>query len=528
MNQIFKNKNYIFFFVPFILGFFTPFSFSPYNLIFINFITFSALLYFLNVGKKFKLNNKYFFLIGWFFGFGYFLSGLYWISISLTYEEMFRYLIPFAVILVPAFLAIFYGISTLILKKFVSKKISFILFFSLVFSILEFIRGSILSGFPWNLIAYSWSWSLEIIQVISVIGTYSLNLISITIFSLPFILFVKTNNNKKYWFLSFLLILFATNYFYGFKVLLQSKENNIEKHDFIIKIISPNIDLKEFLKSENNDATIKKLIELSNPQVDQKTIFIWPEGMLQSVYLSEIKKYHKTFSESFSNLHLIILGINNLEYKNNVESVYNSLAIVDNNLNLIGNYNKNKLVPFGEFLPMEKYLQKIGLKKITYGYKSFSKGEQRNVINIKNKYYDFKLLPLICYEIIYSGKINIKKQNVDLIVNISEDGWFGNSIGLYQHFNKAIYRAIEEGNYIARSANNGISAFISPNGRILHKTEFNKASTIVASLPMYKSKTIFSKYGNKVFVIIIFLYILLIFYFKKVEKNEEKKLYFNK
>ena len=304
----------------------------------------------------------------------------------------------------------------------------------------------------------------------------------------------KTKYNKKYWFFSFLLILFATNYFYGFKILSQSKDNNIEKHDFIIKIISPNIDLKEFLKSENNDVIIKKLIELSNPQVDQKTIFIWPEGMLQSVYLSEIKKYHKIFSESFSNLHLIILGINNLEYQNNIESVYNSLVIVDNNLNLIGSYNKNKLVPFGEFLPMEKYFQKIGLKKITYGYKSFSKGEQRNVINIKNKYYDFKLLPLICYEIIYSGKINIKKQNVDLIVNISEDGWFGNSIGPYQHFNKAIYRAIEEGNYIARSANNGISAFIGPNGRTLGKTEFNKASTIVASLPMYKSKTIFSKY----------------------------------
>ncbi len=528
MNQTFKNNNYIFFFVPFILGFFTSFSFSPYNLIFINFLTFPAFLYLLNVGKKFKLNNKYFFLIGWLFGFGYFLSGLYWISISLTYEEIFRYLIPFAIILVPAFLAIFYGTSTLILKKFVSNKISFVLFFSLVLSISEFIRGSILSGFPWNLIAYSWSWSLEIIQVISVIGTYSLNLISITIFSLPFILFVKTKYNKKYWFFSFLLILFAINYLYGFKVLSQFKEKNINKHDFVIKIISPNIDLKEFLKSENNDAIVKKLIELSNPQADQKTIFIWPEGMFPSIYLSEIKKYHKIFSKVFSNLHLIIFGINNLEYQNNIESVYNSLAIMDNNLNLISSYNKNKLVPFGEFLPMEKYFQKIGLKKITHGYKSFSKGEQRNVININNKFYNVKLLPLICYEIIYPGKINIKKQNVDLIVNISEDGWFGNSIGPYQHFNKAIYRAIEEGNYIARSANNGISAFIDPNGRILHKIKFNEAGTIVASLPKYKSKTIFSKYGNKIFVIIIILYILLIFYFKKVEKNEEKKLSFYK
>jgi len=358
LSQILKNK-YIFFFILFTLGFITSFSFSPYNFIFINFLTFSILLYLLNVGKKFELNNKYFFLIGWFFGFGYFLSGLYWISISLTYDEMFRYLIPFVIILVPAFLAIFYGTSTLILKKFVSKKISFVLFFSLVFSILEFIRGSILSGFPWNLIAYSWSWSLEIIQVISIIGTYSLNLISITIFSLPFILFVKTKYNKKYWFLSFLLILFATNYLYGFKVLSQPKEKNIKTHDFVIKIVSPNIDLKEFLKSENNDVIITKLIELSNPQADQKTIFIWPEGMLSSIYLSEIKKYHKIFSKAFSNLHLIIFGINNLQYKNNVENVYNSLAIVDNNLNLIGSYNKNKLVPFGEFLPMEKYFQKI-------------------------------------------------------------------------------------------------------------------------------------------------------------------------
>jgi len=260
-------------------------------------------------------------------------------------------------------------------------------------------------------------------------------------------------------------------------------------------------------------------------QIDQ----FWPNKGPSAKEVSKyLKKYHNEFYKAFSNLLLIIFGINNLEYKNNIENVYNSLAIVDNNLNLIGSYNKNKLVPFGEFLPMERYLHKIGLKKITHGYKSFSKGEQRNVINIKNKFYDFKLLPLICYEIIYSGKINIKKQNVDLIVNISEDGWFGNSIGPYQHFNKAIYRAIEEGNYIARSANNGISAFISPMGKILHKTKFNEVGTIIASLPVYKNKTIFSIYGNKIFAIIIFLYILLIFYFKKVEKNEEKKLSFYK
>ena len=144
------------------------------------------------------------------------------------------------------------------------------------------------------------------------------------------------------------------------------------KHDFIIKIISPNIDLKEFLKNENREVIIKKLVQLSDPKADQKTIFVWPEGIFSSIYLKDINKYQKFFSQTFSNLHLIILGINNLEYQNKIEKIYNSLTIIDNNLNLVGNYNKNKLVPFGEFLPMEKYFHKIGLKKVTKGYKSFS------------------------------------------------------------------------------------------------------------------------------------------------------------
>ena len=528
LNSSIKNKNYIFFLIPFILGFLTSFSFSPYNFTPINFLTFPLLLYILNICKKFNLTNKYFFLIGWFFGFGYFLSGLYWISISLTFEEMFKPLIPLTIILVPAFMAIFYGISTLLIKKFISKKISFILLFSVVFSILEFIRGNILTGFPWNLIAYSWSWSLEIIQVISFIGTYSLNIISISIFLLPFVLFAEKNSYKKYWFLTFFLFLFITNYFYGVKILSQSKKENITENDFKIKIVSPNIDLAEFLKEKDAKITINKLIKLSDPKADQRTIFIWPEGMISSVYLNEIKKYQKIFSKSFSNLHLIILGINNIDNENGFENIYNSLAVLDNKLNLVAIYNKNKLVPFGEFLPLEKYLKKIGLKKVTYGYKSFSKGKERKTIKLKDDFNNINLLPLICYEIIYPGKINTRNQKVDLIVNISEDGWFGNSIGPHQHFKMAVYRAIEEGTYIARSTNNGISAFIDHRGRIVNTTRINEANTIVTSLPVYENKTIFSKHGNKIFFGIIFLYIFLIFYFKKVEKNEEKKLSFYK
>ena len=536
MNKILEKKTYIFFLLAIILGFITSFSFSPYNYIFINFLTLPIFLYTLILAKKINLNSKLFFLIGWFFGFGYFLSGLYWISISLTYEESFKYLIPFTTILIPAFLAIFYGISTMILRRFAFKKISFVLIFSLIFSILEFLRGNILSGFPWNLLAYSWLPYLEVIQIISIIGTYSFNLISITIFSMPLIFFVNKKYKEKrgYWFISFLTFIFILNYFFGSTVLSKFDKSSLEEHDFILKIISPSIKLKEFVNGENNDVILHKLIKLSDPQPDKKTIFIWPEGMFPRMYLEDINKFRDIFSNKFSNLHLIVIGINKAEYieKGNINSeikkVYNTLAIIDNDTNLVSLYKKNKLVPFGEFLQLENFLGKLGLKTISFGYKSFSKGVERKVININNKFFDLKILPLICYEIIFPGKINIENKKTNLIINISEDGWFGDSSGPHQHFDNVIFRAIEQGNFIARSANNGISAFVDPKGRIIKKLQPIDAGVITTSLPIYEEKTIFSQYGNKLFFIIILLYIFLIFYFIKVEINEEKKLSFYK
>ena len=180
------------------LGALTILSFPPFSFTIINFFSFSIFIFLMFVIKKKtysryrqKKSNKYFFYLGCSFGFGFFLFGNYWISISLTHDDMFKGLIPFAVILIPLFLSLFFGFVTLITGPFTEKKIYFILFFALIFSIFEFLRGTIFSGFPWNLISYTWSWSLYSIQILSSIGTYSLSLISITIFCLPFIFFKK-------------------------------------------------------------------------------------------------------------------------------------------------------------------------------------------------------------------------------------------------------------------------------------------------------------------------------------------------
>jgi len=410
---------------------------------------------------------------------------------------------------------LFFGLAILIVGNFVKKDVFFILLFSLVFSLFEFIRGNILTGFPWNLISYTWSWSLESIQILSLIGTYSLSLISITIFCIPFLFIQKKIYKKNIFFLLFFLVIFVTNYSYGVYK-LNDNVYNFDKN-FNVKIVSPSFSLQDYQNTEEI-FHLERLIKISNPIKNNKTLFIWPEGVFYHSSLNDIKKYKNLFEDKFSKNHLIVLGINNFVNSNISEKKhYNSLVILNHKLEILFLYNKINLVPFGEFLPLEKFLSKLGLKKITHGYNSFSPGKTRKIINLGSKFNEKLILPLICYEIIYSGKIKNNKQFPDLIVNISEDAWFGESIGPYQHFTKAIYRSIEEGIFIARSANKGISAFISPNGNILKSLNTGESGNIELNFPHFNKTTIFSNYGNKIFLLIILLYIFLTLIFKKFE-----------
>ena len=213
MTNLIDNKIFVVFIAPFFLGSITILGFAPYNFTFINFIFFPTLLFLISLVKKKtqtnyrkKKSRPYFFYLGCAFGFGFFLFGNYWISISLTHDEIFSDLIPFALILVPLFLSLFFGLAILITSLFVNKNISFILFFSVVFSFFEFIRGNVLTGFPWNLISYTWSWSTEVLQSLSIFGSYSLSLFSITLFCTPFLFFQKKIIKKNIFYSLFFLL----------------------------------------------------------------------------------------------------------------------------------------------------------------------------------------------------------------------------------------------------------------------------------------------------------------------------------
>ena len=367
------------------------------------------------------------------------------------------------------------------------------------------------------MIAYSWVNYLNSIQVLSLIGTYSFNLISITIFSLPFLLFSKKEIKLKIFLLLFLLFILICNGFYGHLKIKKDEKLYTELKDFKIKIISPKISIDRFFQPDNEAIIIKELIELSNPNALQNTIFVFPEGALAGVDLDKLRSFKEIFLKFYSEKHKIIMGINTKKKIENSFKVYNSMVVLDNKLNLISEYNKIKLVPFGEFLPFENFFKKFGLRKIGYGYKSFSAGDERKPISFG--FNDLNFIPLICYEIIYSGKVSLLPYETSFIINISEDGWFGESIGPQQHFVHSIYRAIENGKYVLRSANNGITAIINPLGVVEKQVDLYKSGYVDFIESRKIKPTLFLQYGNKIFGFIILLYIFLIISFKRI-KNE--------
>ena len=454
--------------------------------------------------KKGVPNNKFFFQYGWCFGFGYFLFSLYWISISLTFDQSFKFLIPVAIILLPAFLAIFYGLISYLFSIFYSKNlISSFLIFSILFGIIEFIRGLIFTGFPWNLVSYSFSENIYFIQIVSLIGTYSFNLFCISLFSLPAVLILR-KNRKQIIFCFFFILISSTFLIFGnFKINQFNSLINI-KNSYVIRAVSPNISLGRFYSNQDEIKIINELITLSAPKKKIPTIFLWPEGIIPDSYVSEMDIYQDLFINNFSSDDLIIMGLNSIEDSNGENLFFNSMAVFDHKMQLQESYNKVNLVPFGEFIPFKNILGLIGLKTVTNNYQSFSSGKNRAPFNIDKDKIKVSLLPLICYEIIYSGKIS-KKNNYNYIINISEDGWFGRSIGPKQHFSHSTFRSIESGKYIIRSANNGITAIVNPIGIIEQKVEFGSTGYVDFTESKITKSTLFMKYGNKIFFIIILI-----------------------
>ena len=242
--------------------------------------------------------------------------------------------------MIPSFLAVFYGLVSFIFLIYKPKKIlSSLLFFSLIFGIIEFIRGSILTGFPWNLIAYSFSNQIEFISIISITGTYGFNLFCILLFTCPAIFLLKEKNKDiGVNIIILLLVIFILIYGSFYK----NKYNSLadKNLNYKLRIIGSNVELNRFYQNVDSISIIEELTKISKPNLNDKTIFVWPEGILPEISQESLNEYKWLFNEKFSENHLVIIGMNTRTIINNSENYFNSLSLYDNDLNLLSSYNK--------------------------------------------------------------------------------------------------------------------------------------------------------------------------------------------
>ena len=418
----------------FFWGLVSSLAFAPFYLFP---ILFFSLKYLLNCVEN--CDKKPFF-IGWIFGFGYFIGNCYWYCHSLLMWPYY-FLIPLAITVIPAFLACYIGFTTFFTKKFINKnRFLTTLIFSALWVFFEYLRGIVLTGFPWNLLCYCLGFSPLLIQTVSVYGCYIFSFILLTIFTIFYA------RPKKYLYVYYITLL-SFILFYGIFKLSNRDTTNFDN----FKIVKTNIETNTTMSDkEIIDVLIQKSLDDNMDNIDY---IIWPEAAIPSLIKKDsgILNY---ISDKLNNKNLIVGAV---RLENN--KIYNSLLIVKNG-ETIGYYDKYKLVPFGEYIPFRKIFPFINALTTTI---DITKGQKKQkIIEIDN----WKISPLICYESIFPSLIN---KEANLIVNITNDAWFGKTSGPYQHAVALKFRTVENNIPAIRVSNGGLSIIFDKNGRIVDK-----------------------------------------------------------
>ncbi len=477
------------FVAAFAAGLCSAFAFAPFHFFVAAIISISA--FYLLIEKKTKTPKQAFYL-GLAYGYGYFLSGVYWISISLLVDAaQFGWLIPFALTLIPGFLAIFFAAPAALFKiieKEFSPKFSYqkILIFSLLWLAFEALRSVVFTGFPWNLIGYSLLFSTYAIQLSSVFSIYGLSFF-VTIACLTATLFIKPSKHDKI-FIVTIIFLIISNFIFGY---LRIKNTTlIENENLQMRLVQGNI--KQDLKwnpQEKYHGFLKHIVISSAVENKNLKAVIWSETAVPYV-INDHPDLLDLLKQAIPQDAILITGGLNIEYdasRLEIKNIWNGVFAISH-AGIIDNYDKHHLVPFGEYIPFAKYLP--FLQSIAGG-SGFNEGNGPKTITTPH----FSFSPLICYEVIFAGEIIDKNNRPDLLVNVTNDAWFGASSGPYQHLDAAKMRAAEYGISLARSANTGISAYIDPFGNIIKQIHLNKEGFIDVNFIEKISPTIFSKFS---------------------------------
>jgi apolipoprotein N-acyltransferase len=448
---------------------------------------------------------------GWWLGFGYFVASLWWLGSAMLVEaEEFAWAIPLAVLGLPAALAFFPALGFALARLLWSPGSMRVFALAAGLGASEWLRGHLFTGFPWNDFGMALAQAGPLGQGASLVGLHGLDLAAIAIFAAPATLVDRpwrlrdlAANHAARAAAALLVTLFVfgalrlathpTNYAPGVK----------------LRLMQPNLAQDAKFRPENGPDILRHYLTLSDRStgpasrgIADITHLIWPESAFPYVVTREPEAF-AAITRALQGK-VLITGAARLDGDGDGRrgQLFNAIQVFQDG-RIVDTYDKAHLVPFGEYLPLEEYLQPFGITQLVPG--TWDRGQSPRRLTAPG----LPLMsPLVCYEAIFSGDATpagVGGQRPKLLLNLTNDGWFGRTPGPYQHFAQARLRAIEEGLPLIRVANTGISAIIDPYGRVLASLPLGEEGVLDGRLPEAAPEPLFARRGGFMFAVLLML-----------------------
>lgn len=447
------------------------------------------------------------FALGWWFGFGYFLSGLYWIGISMTVDlAAFGWMIPFATGGLAGGLALYAGLALFAVKLSSTRGMGRIFALAAAWTIAEWLRGHLLTGFPWNLVGTAWTVADAPIQFASLVGSYGLSLVTVLVMALPAALGGPQPTRRAWVPIGLSVALVAA--LWGGGALRLSGASDASVPGVELRLVQPNIKQEFKWDRARVRANLLKAISLSlGPGYDKITDIVWPETSIGPFFLADEPDLRTALAKIVPHGGLLLTG--SLRQEAGVAApgapagaaemrYFNSLMALDDQGRVVGAYDKFHLVPFGEYVPLRSVLP---IAAIAHSIGDFSAGPGPRTLTLPHLP---PVGPLICYEAIFPGDVAAQNPAPRWLLNITNDAWFGDSTGPYQHFESARLRAVEQGVPLVRDANTGISGIVDAYGRVRERLGLGQAGVVDGPLPVALDRaTPYARFGDLGFLLLL-------------------------
>jgi apolipoprotein N-acyltransferase len=489
--------------IALIAGALSSFAMAPFNAWPVLWFTFPVVVWLIDGSAAGRLRGlPAAAMAGWWFGFGYFVPGLYWIGYAFLVDaSTFGWLLPVAVCGLPAYLALFTAFGFALARLIWTNNASRVLALAASLTLSEWLRGHVLTGFPWNAFGYALTEPLALAQTASLIGLWGLTFLTVAIFASPAVLIDGRSRARRPWLASAAaLVVLALMGIYGSVRLARHPTTQVE--NVKLRLMQPNLQQDVRFNYSAKAEVMQKYLALSDratgPQstgVHDATILIWPESAFP-FFLAREADAMAQIAELLPKGTVLITGAvraPDLPPGTRVTRAYNSIYVIDHDGSILSFYDKLHLVPFGEYLPFQDWMEKLGFVQLTKVQGGFIPGERRRTMEVPRAP---RMLPLICYEAIFPGDVVSRDDRPGWIVNLTNDGWFGISTGPYQHLQQTRLRAIEEGLPVVRVANTGISAVIDPVGRIVARLDLGVEGVLDSRLPAAIAPTFYARTGD--------------------------------